>query len=174
MINYKVAAYLKRINLAGCPPATQDIKLNLENRQHAIDTAHYGPLNPNEPNEEYWQAKADQFKTTIEEAKSAICANCGFFNQTKAVLECIAEGIGKGTSADPFDTIEAGDVGYCEAFDFKCAGARTCDAWLAGGPITDANPKMPERMNIEPNPCWEGYEPYGLKPDGSPNCIPVK
>ena len=31
-----------------------------------------------------------------------------------------------------------------------------------------------EEMEIEPNPCWSGYEPYGLKDDGSPNCIPVK
>ena len=30
------------------------------------------------------------------------------------------------------------------------------------------------QFNIEPNPCWEGYEPYGLKDDGTPNCIPVK
>ena len=31
-----------------------------------------------------------------------------------------------------------------------------------------------QNMDIEPNPCWEGYEPYGLKDDGSPNCIPVQ
>lgn len=31
-----------------------------------------------------------------------------------------------------------------------------------------------EEMEIEPNPCWDGYEPYGLKDDGSPNCIPVQ
>lgn len=31
-----------------------------------------------------------------------------------------------------------------------------------------------EQQFIEPNPCWDGYEPYGLKDDGSPNCIPVK
>jgi hypothetical protein len=31
-----------------------------------------------------------------------------------------------------------------------------------------------QKMDIEPNPCWAGYEPYGLKDDGSPNCIPVK
>ena len=30
------------------------------------------------------------------------------------------------------------------------------------------------QFNIEPNPCWEGYEPYGLKDDGAPNCVPVK
>lgn len=27
---------------------------------------------------------------------------------------------------------------------------------------------------LEPNPCWEGYEAYGLKEDGTPNCIPVE
>jgi hypothetical protein len=28
-------------------------------------------------------------------------------------------------------------LGYCELFDFKCAGSRTCDAWLTCGPLTD-------------------------------------
>jgi hypothetical protein len=32
-----------------CPPATQDISLNLKNRQKAIDEYGYGPLNPNQP-----------------------------------------------------------------------------------------------------------------------------
>ena len=45
----------------GCPPATQDVGINLKNRQRAIDIAHYGPLNPNEPNEDYWIAKAKMF-----------------------------------------------------------------------------------------------------------------
>jgi hypothetical protein len=31
-----------------------------------------------------------------------------------------------------------------------------------------------KEFDIEPNPCWEGYEPYGLKDNGAPNCIPVK
>ena len=121
-----------------CPPATLDIATNLKNRQNAIDVAHYGPLNPNEPNEEYWQAKADQFNTTVEEAKTSLCGNCAFFVQTKMILDCIAKGIGAKTDQpDPYDTIDAGALGYCEAFDFKCAAARTCDAWVTGGPITD-------------------------------------
>ena len=37
----------------GCPPATQSIDLNLENRQKAIDKSNYGPLNPNEPSMDY-------------------------------------------------------------------------------------------------------------------------
>ena len=31
-----------------------------------------------------------------------------------------------------------------------------------------------QSLAITPNPCWEGYEPYGLKSDGSPNCIPIE
>ena len=52
------------------------------------------------------------------------------------MLDCIASGIG-GDVKDEWDTIEAGDLGYCEAFDFKCAADRTCAAWVVGGPITD-------------------------------------
>ena len=29
-------------------------------------------------------------------------------------------------------------------------------------------------LDIEPNPCWSGYEPIGLKPNGDPNCVPIK
>ena len=34
-----------------------------------------------------------------------------------------------------------------------------------------------EDMEMEPNPCWEGYEPYGMKTVNGrevPNCIPVE
>jgi hypothetical protein len=37
--------------------------------------------------------------------------------------------------------------------------------------------KLPKEDMIEPNPCWEGYEPYGTKMlDGVevPNCVPTK
>jgi hypothetical protein len=118
-----------------CPVATQDIALNLENRQKAIDVAHYGPLNPNLPNEEYWQAKADMFGDTVADAKQALCGNCSFFVVSESIKNCIAEGIGP-EGGDPFNTIDAGELGYCEAFDFKCAARRTCDAWVVGGPIT--------------------------------------
>ena len=172
MINLKVAEYLNRMNLAECPPETQDIKINLANRQKAIDDANYGPLNPNEPTDDYWKRKAEQFHSgDLEAAKSARCGNCGFFDIKKKTLDCIAKGIG---GEDAWDTIEAGNIGLCLAFDFKCAAARTCDAWLYGGPVTDEQPFSVEKLDIEPNPCWKGYEPYGLKPDGSPNCIPVK
>jgi hypothetical protein len=128
--------YKSPATFAECPEATQNVKVNLENRQNCIDTANYGPLNPNEPNEDYWKAKADVFKSDVGTAKKSLCGNCAFFVQTKQMLDCIASGIG-GDVKDEWDTIEAGDLGYCEAFDFKCAADRTCDAWVVGGPITD-------------------------------------
>lgn len=118
-----------------CPPATQDIALNLENRQKAIDTAHYGPLDPNLPNEEYWKAKAAMFNDTVDNAKKALCGNCAFFNVSQKIKDCIATGVGT-EGGDPFAVVDAGELGYCEAFDFKCASKRTCDAWVVGGPVT--------------------------------------
>lgn len=119
-----------------CPEATQNVGVNLFNRQNAIRQAKYGPLNPNEPNEDYWKAKAEQFDSSIEEAKKALCGNCVFFYRTPQILECIASGIDAKGVDDPYSAIEAGGLGYCEAFDFKCAASRTCDAWVVGGPIT--------------------------------------
>ena len=119
---------------AECPESTQNIVLNIKNRQTAIDQANYGPLNPNEPNEGYWKAKAEQFKGSVAEAKKALCGNCVFFYRTPEILKCIADGLGM--EVDPYDAIKAGEIGYCEAFDFKCAASRTCGAWVVGGPIT--------------------------------------
>jgi hypothetical protein len=121
----------------GCPPATKDISINLKNRKNAIDTAMYGPLNPNEPNNEYWQAIAAEWSVDIETAKKQRCGNCAVFIQTPKMLDCIASGLGNEEGNDAWGSIEAGDLGYCEAFDFKCASSRTCRAWVAGGPVTE-------------------------------------
>jgi len=126
-----------------CPVATQDIQVNLKNRQNAIDNVGYGPLNPNEPNEEFWQEKADKWKTTPEEAKTSVCGNCVFFVRTPKMLDCISQGLQQGDSsqADADAAINQADLGYCEALDFKCAATRTCNSWAVGGPITAASSK---------------------------------
>ena len=43
----------------------------------------------------------------------------------------------EGAEKDAWNTIEAGKLGYCTFLKFKCAGSRTCDAWVVGGPIRD-------------------------------------
>lgn len=163
-----LAAIVAAMNDDSCPPATQDIELNLTNRQNAIDNVGYGPLNPAEPNEEFWQDKADRWKTDLQEAKSAVCGNCIFFVRTPKMLDCIENGIGLG-SQEAEGSIEAGELGYCNALDFKCASERTCNAWAAGGPITE------EPVQASASPCWDGYKQVGMKKkDGKmvPNCVP--
>ena len=120
----------------GCPPATQDISLNLKNRKKAIAEYMYGPLDPNKPNEKFWQKIADNWNVDdIEEVKSARCGNCAAFDMSKEMLDCIATGIGSEKGSDPTDTINAGHLGYCKFLKFKCAAKRTCNAWVEGGPI---------------------------------------
>ena len=123
-----------------CPPATQDITLNLANRKTCVDKANYGPANPELDNPEFWQQKADLFKTSVEEAKTMRCGNCSFFIIKDKMRQCIEKGIAS-TSIDEDELakniVDKSDLGYCELFDFKCAGSRTCDAWLTGGPLTD-------------------------------------
>ena len=152
-----------------CPVATQDISVNLEHRQKAIDEYGYGPLNPNNPNIKFWKKKAEEWQLdSMEEAKSSRCNNCAAFNVTSKMLNCIERGIAsgekevsveepvteaeeletapelepetddtEGAEKDAWDTIEAGKMGYCTFLKFKCAGSRTCDAWVVGGPIKD-------------------------------------
>jgi hypothetical protein len=156
-----------------CPPATQDIQLNLKNRQNAIENVGYGPLNPAEPNDEFWQDKADKWKTNIQEAKSAVCGNCIFFVRTREMLDCIEDGIGLGNQ-EAEGSIEAGELGYCNALDFKCASERTCNAWAAGGPVVDEEESMQAAGS---GPCWDGYKQVGMKKGKGgkmvPNCVPT-
>jgi hypothetical protein len=123
----------------GCPIATQDIDVNLANRQIAINKYGYGPANPDDKeadNAMFWKAKADMWKCSEENVKTMLCGNCAAFNVSDKMWDCIAKGIGD-QGNDPMATIEKADVGYCAFLHFKCAGTRTCDAWVAGGAIDD-------------------------------------
>lgn len=117
-----------------CPLATQDIEENLKNRQKAIDKANYGPMNPNEPNSDYWRKLANGWRLSPDQAKRSRCGNCSAFIQTPSMLDCIEKGV---EGNDAWEVIDAGELGYCELFDFKCASKRTCAAWIVGGPITE-------------------------------------
>jgi hypothetical protein len=116
-----------------CPPATQNIALNLQNRQKAIAVAAYGPANPMLPNEAYWKKLADVWGISPSEAKTMRCGNCAAFDIRPEMLACMQRAIGPD---DQQHVIQAGRLGYCHAFHFKCASARTCSAWIVGGPIT--------------------------------------
>jgi hypothetical protein len=135
-----------------CPPATQNIELNLENRQKAIDEYGYGPLNPDLPNRKFWMKKVDEWNLdSVDEAKQSLCGNCAAFDQRQETLDCIAQGIDKDNPQDAEATIDAGDLGYCKFLKFKCASRRTCDAWVTGGPLTDSTQVNESLINESKN-----------------------
>ena len=130
-----------------CPPATQDITLNLKNRQKAIDEYGYGPLNPDMPNNKFWMAKQDEWNLdSVEEAQQSLCGNCAAFDIRQDTLDCIAQGIDADNPEDAEGVIDAGDLGYCKFLKFKCASRRTCDAWVTGGPLRDKEPEAQEPL----------------------------
>ena len=134
-------------NGEACPVATGDVSVNLDNRQKAIDKANYGPMNPNEANMDYWREISKIWRNSPEQAKKSRCGNCAAFIQTTKMLDCIESGLKAGdTEQDAWEVIDAGDLGYCEIWDFKCASKRTCSAWVTGGPITDDSEKMSSDM----------------------------
>jgi hypothetical protein len=121
----------------GCPRATHDIELNLKNRQTAIDEYHYGPANPEHP-EKYWEEASKIFMVNIITAKTMLCGNCAAFDVSDSMRECIASGIkGDEENIAAEATINLSDLGYCNFLHFKCAGSRSCKAWVTGGPITE-------------------------------------
>lgn len=144
----KLVDILNEVEINKCPAPTQNIELNLKNRQKAINEYGYGPLNPNEPNEKFWKVKVDMWKLdSAEEAKKSLCSNCAAFDITPKTLDCIASGIDAGDkTTDSYDVIDAGKLGYCRFLKFKCAGARTCDAWVVGGPITESVDSMKKEL----------------------------
>ena len=114
-----------------CPPATGNIPLNMENRQKAIDEANYGPTNPaldeTGENQEFWETFATLFNDTVENVMTLRCDGCTFFDRSPEMLECIEQGLGD--QGDPEASVEAGELGYCQALDLKCASMRVCVVW---------------------------------------------
>ena len=140
-----------------CPPATQDITLNLKNRQKAIDEYGYGPLNPDMPNRKFWMKKVDEWNLdSIQEAQQSLCGNCAAFDIRQETLDCIAQGIDSGNPQDAQGVIDAGDLGYCKFLKFKCASRRTCDAWVTGGPLVDKQGMAEGKITLSTDPNWYG------------------
>ena len=111
----------------------EDLDLNTLNRNHTIKEYGYGPLNPNDTDtsETFWQEKAQLWNTGVDHAKTSRCKNCAAFDQSKETLNKIEKALGK----DGKKINQLANLGFCELFWFKCAGDRTCDAWLMGGPL---------------------------------------
>jgi len=140
-----------------CPIATQNLELNTKNRDFTREKYNYGPANPNEPSEEYWEEAAKKWpNTTVEEAKTMLCGNCVAFDVSPRMKGCM-------TVIDE-DIKGPGEFGYCWMHNFKCHSRRTCSTWAAGGPITKDSvsadwqskneDKVDEKRKTKNSPDW--------------------
>ena len=130
------AAITAKEDQKGKPKAEDSIDnldINTANRNATIKKYSYGPINPDDEtgSKQFWENKAELWNTTVEAAKTSRCSNCGAFDQKKSTLNKIEKAIGE----DGKTIVKNANIGFCEFFWFKCAGARSCDAWVGGGPI---------------------------------------
>jgi nicotinic acid mononucleotide adenylyltransferase len=127
--------------------ALTDLDLNTKNRDMTTQNDGYGPLNPSDQkgSKSFWDAKAKMWKTTTEAAMEARCGNCAAFNQAPAIMKKMAEGLGPAGEKIQ----DLANLGFCELFEFKCAGDRTCNKWLVNGPITEKAAGTEARKKIE-------------------------
>lgn len=154
LLNYKQYLILER-GSESCPIATQNLKINTRNRNHAIEAEwiEYGPLNVDEP-AGYWEHLADHWKTSVEAAMKSTCGNCVAFDISPRMLDCMP---GKVSDDD-------GMLGYCWMHHFKCHSARSCYTWAKGGPITEDSvsadwqsknqQKIEEKRKTKNSPDW--------------------
>lgn len=125
---------------SNCPPATQDIRLNTEHRDRAIQMFDYGPPNPALPSDWFWRKLASRWskkptREQIDETKTMRCGNCGVFDVSPAMKACMP----RGYAPDAYEeaAMKSGAVlGYCWAHNFKCASTRTCATWVQGPAIS--------------------------------------
>lgn len=93
---------------SNCPIATQDGDVNEANKMVAEEEADY-----RDPSMD-GGFRADE-----------VCGNCGAYNQTGDMLECI--GLDDDDPEPP--------LGYCQIYKFVCEASYTCNEWVKGGPI---------------------------------------
>lgn len=138
-----------------CPTATQDIELNTQNRDKAIQLFDYGPPNPREPASWFWVRLARRWGVPptsygMAELRKMRCGNCSVFDISPKMRECLP----LVSSEDEYDQaaeLKGSVFGYCWAHDFKCASVRTCATWAAGGPVKD-DAKSPLRKEAKNGP----------------------
>lgn len=100
-----------------------DEKEALKNREFVKKHWMLGPENPDQPSTDYWRKIATVWRTSPEQAKRKLCANCEYFNDSPEMLEQM-----ESIPVDEYDK-NGGGRGWCTKFDFVCHSLRTCQAW---------------------------------------------
>ena len=96
---------------------------NKKTRDTLVETQMLGPVKVDAPNTEYWRGLANVWRTSPDQAKRRLCANCEYFDDQPETLEAMEI-----VPQDEFDK-DGGGRGYCHKLEFVCHHQRTCRQW---------------------------------------------
>lgn len=96
---------------------------NKKTRDTLVETQMLGPVKVDAPNSEYWRELANLWRTSPDQAKRRLCANCEYFDDAPETLEAMEV-----VPQDEFDA-DGGGRGYCHKFEFICHNLRVCKSW---------------------------------------------
>ena len=96
---------------------------NKKTRDTLVETQMLGPIKVDAPNGEYWRDLANAWRTSPDQAKRRLCANCEYFDDQPDTLEAMEV-----VPEDEFDK-DGGGRGYCNKYNFICHTLRTCRQW---------------------------------------------
>lgn len=118
-----------------CPIATQYKYINLASHLVAIKEANLGPADPRKSSDEYWADKMDAWDVTEGVARTRLCMNCAYYDNSPQTLSCLATGEGGTLKASEIPIvpawadIEGMPAGVCTVWNISCSALRTCDNW---------------------------------------------
>jgi hypothetical protein len=90
-----------------------------------------GPEKTAEANGEYWRGLSNIWRTSPDQAKRRLCANCEYFDDQPETIEAMEV-----VPQDEFDA-DGGGRGYCHKFEFICHNLRVCKSWEKAPVIMD-------------------------------------
>jgi hypothetical protein len=107
-------------------PVIVSAKENIANTKNAINNWNLGALDVDAPNNEFWRKMAKIWLVDEKTARTRICGNCEYYENTPEMLEAM-------TAKYPLNEYDIYDSftqrGYCHKLDFSCHNPRVCQAW---------------------------------------------
>lgn len=137
---FKLIQINEAIAGSSCPVASQEPHINAANKTSAIQNFLYGPTMLLADNNEYYATISQAMNIQPEDAQGARCGNCAYNNNSPAIQQCIAIGMGGQEAFDPMETIQKANMGYCQALHFITEGAKGCSMWILAA-IEDEQPE---------------------------------
>ena len=96
---------------------------NEKTRTTLMVTQMLGPEKTAEANGEFWRGLSNIWRTSPDQAKRRLCANCEYFDDQPETIEAMEV-----VPQDEFDA-DGGGRGYCHKFEFICHNLLEFKSW---------------------------------------------